>query len=53
MNIEFPQQIFEKNIQYKIGADCFHTDGQTDMTNIIVSFRSLKLAENRGVHCIL
>jgi hypothetical protein len=47
MKLEFSQHIFEKKKTLissfikirQVGAELFHTDGQTDMTKRIVAFR--------------
>ena len=45
MKRELSQQIFEtySNIKFNenplVGAELFHADGRTDMTNLIVAFR--------------
>ena len=50
MKLEFSRQIFDK-IQISsfikirtMGAELFHADGRTDMTNLIVGFRNFAKA---------
>ena len=43
MKLKFSRQIFEKYSNIKIcpmGAEIFHSDGKTAMTNLIVVFRN-------------
>ena len=47
MKLEFSQQILEKKSQISslikirpVGAEFFHTDGQTDVTKLRVAFRN-------------
>ena len=59
MKLEFSRQIFEKNTKISdfmkirpVGAELFHTDGQTDgrtdMTKLIVAFRNFANAPKNG-----
>jgi hypothetical protein len=47
MKLEFFQQIFGKKAKipnfikiHPVGAELFHSEGQTDMTNLTVAFRN-------------
>jgi hypothetical protein len=52
MKVEFSRQIFGKssNITFHeicpVGTELYHTDGWTDMTKLIVAFRSFAKAPN-------
>jgi hypothetical protein len=57
MKLEFSGQIFEKKkcsdvkIEWKIrpvGAELYRTDGQTDMTKLIVPFRNFANAHKKN-----
>jgi hypothetical protein len=55
MNLEFPQQVFEKYSNalmtiHPVGAELFHADGQTDMTKLIAAFRNFANAPKNPYH---
>jgi hypothetical protein len=55
MRLEFSRQIFEENSNKSfikirpVGVELFHAHGQTDMTKLIVDFRSYANASNKLV----
>ena len=55
MKLEFSRQVFEKkkkaqtpNIIKNPSTELYHADGQTDMRRVIIAFRSLAKAPNKG-----
>ena len=60
MKLEFSRQIFEKNTEISnftkirpVGAELFRADVRTDMTNLIVAFRSFANALKHMPHITL
>ena len=51
MKHEFSRQIFEKHTNFMqarpVGAEFFHVDRRTDMTKVIVAFRSFETAPKK------
>jgi hypothetical protein len=53
MSREFSRYIFEKKLKYQTNhnlsnrAELFHADGQTDMTNLVVTFGNFANASKK------
>ena len=61
MKFEFSQHIFEKSIKYEVLSKSVHwepscsmrTNGQTDITKLLVAFCNFAKAANKRVHIFL